>query len=95
LQDIESLENSDSRNMPTILTEYSNEKRLQELKDLLLHAEAFSIAIIGTTYDKWGRNKNTYRSWQNKIIREINKLNGISQPNFWDMMAKTRKSRKF
>lgn len=52
------------------------------------------MAIVGTTWDKNKTNYNSYKNWINKKLRELNKINGVEQTTFWDVMATKRKSFK-
>jgi hypothetical protein len=92
LRDVERLYNDyDTRVFKIVLTEIHKQNELERLQRKLDMAEVINAAYIGSQYDKQGKNKKQFAIWQNKVIREINRLQNRKTLTIWDTFKKSKR----
>jgi hypothetical protein len=96
LEEIDKLNyKTDIRLMRAIFNEYSSYKEVERLIFKLDISEAVHSAIVGTKYDKGGRNFRRYKRWKRSIIYRINKLTKNKElDTVWNTVKRSRKLRR-
>lgn len=86
LDDIEKLYGEyDYRVYRALLERFKKEEKINRLVNKLNYAEAVNFGYGGA---KTKKGFQSFSKWQRRIINEVNRLNGIKMPTFWDKKKK-------